>query len=222
MLKKLYNWFYTLTSPAEDKGEYGSGYFQGKIRKEALALCKGRQARILEIGCGSGLFSIRLAQQNNNSEIWSIDNEQEKLNYVENKSREKGINNLRLSLQDAANLSFETAYFDAVVCINFLYMMDSFEKVKHVLGQMERVCKSKGSIIFEFRNARNLLFVAKYKFAKFYDATVKDNPLNCFNLEQIEEILGGLNLKVTRKKYLWSFLFKSLAPVIIIEAEKND
>lgn len=222
MLKKIYNWFYTLTSSAEDKGEYGSGYFQGKIRKESLALCLGRQGRILEIGCGAGLFSVRLAQQNSGSEIWIIDNEQEKLNYVENRAREKGINNLRLSLQDAASLSFENGYFDAVVCINFLYMMDSFEKVKHVLGQMERVCKSQGRIIFEFRNARNLLFLVKYKLAKFYDATVKDNPLNCFNLEQIEEILAGLNLKVTRKKYPCSFLFKRLAPIIIIEAQKND
>ncbi len=211
-----------MTSPVEDRGEYASGYFQNKIRKEALALCKGRQGKILEIGCGSGLFSIRLARQNSDSEVFSIDNEQEKLNYVENRARQKGISNLRLSLQDATSLSFENGYFDAVVCINFLLMMDSIETVKRVLSQMERVCRKQGRIIFEFRSCLNPFFVAKYRLAKFYDATIKDNPLKYYHPKQIDSVMKSLNLKAARKTYVGAFIFKRFAPIIIIEAEKND
>lgn len=217
----MYNWFYMLTSASEDRGEYAGGYFQGLIRKESLALCKDIKGRILEIGCGSGLFAMKLAEQNKDSEVWSIDNDREKLSYVEKKAREKNLGNVKLLLQDAAKLSFDNEYFDAVVCINFLLMMDSLETVKRVLGQMSGVCKKDGRIIFEFRNSRNLFFVVKYRLAGYYDQTLKNNPLNCYDPRRIEEILNDLNLKVTRRKYLCSLLFKSLAPIIIIEAKKN-
>ena len=222
MFKKAYNWFYKFTSASEDRGEYAGGYFQGLIRKESLALCKDIKGRILEIGCGSGLFAMKLAEQNKDSEVFSIDNDREKLNYVEKKAKEKNLNSIKLLLQDATQLSFDRESFDAVVCINFLLMMDSLETVKRVLGQMSGVCKRQGRIIFEFRNSRNLFFVAKYRLARYYDQTLKNNPLNCYDPKRIEEILNGLNLKVTRKKYLFSFFFKSFAPIIIIEAQKND
>lgn len=221
MLKKLYSWFYTVTSDPQDRGEYAGGYFQGKIRKEALALCKERKGEILEIGCGSGLFAMKLARQNNDSRIWSIDNDREKLLYVENKCKEKNLSNVHLSFQDASNLSFEDGYFDTVVCINFLLMLDSLESVKRVISQMARVCRKSGRIILEFRNAQNPIFTAKYRLAKYYDATVKDNPLHCYNLTQIEAILQALHCRIVRKKYVCSFLFKSLAPIIFIEAEKQ-
>lgn len=222
MFNKLYKWLYILASDPEDKGEYASGYFQTMVGKEALALCKGRQGIILEIGCGSGIFSIRLAKQNNNSDIRVIDNAQEKLRFVENRVGKKGINNLHLSFQDAFNLSFNEEYFDTVVCINFLLMIDSIESVKCLFRQMKRVCKKQGRIIFEFRSAMNPIFVLKYRLARFYDPTIKDNPLKCYNPKQIDLLLTSLNLRVVRKRYLGAFIFKSLAPIIVIEAEKNN
>lgn len=221
MIKKLYNWIYKFTSDPEDKGEYSSGYWQGLIRKKTLGLCGDIRGRILEVGTGSGLFVTRLARQNTTSQIWSIDNDPEKLNYAANKIRQKSLTNIDLSCQNAKALSFDNEYFDAVVCINFILMLDSFETVAQVLTQMKRVCKTSGKIIFEFRNKMNPFFVIKYKLARCYDDTLKDNALKCYDPKEIESILNALNLKILRKIYVGAFLFKSFAPIIIIEAGKE-
>ncbi len=220
MIKKFYYWLYHLTSRPEEKGEYAGGYIQSLIRKSVLFLCKGSAGKILEIGCGSGLFVIKLAQQNQNAQICSIDNDKEMLNYVKIKSAEKDLKNISLFRQNADSLDFGEGDFDAVICINFLLMMGSLDVVRQIITQMTRVCKKGGKLIFEFRNSSNIFFAAKYKLAKYYDGTLA-HPLNCYSFKQIALILEGLGLKITRKIDLGAFLFGFPAPIIVIEAEKR-
>ncbi len=220
MLKKIYYWFHKLTSKPEERDEYSSGYWQDKVRKKTLLLCRGVKGRILEVGCGEGLFLTQLAKQDPVLEIWGVDNNPALLNKAETRIRESDFINTKLLIQEATNLSFEEAYFDTIICINVFFNLDSVDMVREVLNQMKRVCKKSGRIIFDIRNSTNFLLALKYKFARYYDETVKNLPLNTYNLRQIESILNGLNLKVVNKKFV-GFPIKIFAPIIIIEAKKE-
>jgi ubiquinone/menaquinone biosynthesis C-methylase UbiE len=220
MLKKFYCWFHRIISPPEQRGEYSSGYWQERIRKEALTLLRDIAGRVLEVGCGEGLFLVQLAKDNPHLAIWGIDNDIVRLEEADRKSKEKNLKNINLSLQEATRLSFENEYFDSIVCINVFFNMPSFDLVRQTLNQMKRVYKKSGRLIFEFRNSLNPLLLLKYGLARYYDATVKNLPLRCYRPRQIDSLLKDLNLKVKRKIFIGSFILKRFAPIILIEAEK--
>lgn len=220
MLNKIYYWLYRLTSNPEEKGHHSSGYWQGKIRSAVVSSCMMNKGKILEIGCGEGLLLIKLAEQNTEAVVLGIDNDSAYLNTTSKGVEEKQLQNVRLSMQNAFHLALRDGYFDVVICVNFFLMLDSIDSVKQILTQLNRVCKTSGRIIFEFRNSRNLFFVLKYALAKYYDSTIKNQHLNTYHPKQIEPILKNLNLKVIDKKYI-GFYLKQFAPIIIIEAEKT-
>lgn len=214
MLPKIYRLLLRTTSKPGEKGEYSGGYLQDRVRQEALRLCRGAKGRVLEVGCGEGFFLAQLATQNSGLEMWGIDDDESRLEAASNR-----LQNANLSSQDAAKLSFEDGYFDIAVCINVLFNMKSIEYVKETLAEMVRVCKKSGSIIFDFRNSMNPLLCIKYKFAKYYDDTVKELPLRTYSLSEIEQILNGLNMKITAKRFI-GLRSRFLAAAVIIEAKK--
>lgn len=218
MLERIYRLFHRLASPPGEREEYSRGYWQHRIRQEALKLCAGlNEGKVLEVGCGEGIFLNQLAAQNPCLEIWGVDNNADRLKKAEERRRNKKVN---LSLQDASALSFDNEFFDAIVCINVFFNMDSLKSVERALGEMKRSCKKAGRIIFEFRNSANSLLKIKYKLARYYDGTVNDIHLNTYDLAQIEEILNNLGMSITRKKFV-GFPIRQIAPVIMIEAKKR-
>lgn len=219
MIKKLYRWLHKITSRPQEGEEYSGGYWQDMVRRQSLALCQGIKGKILEIGCGEGLFLSQLALQNPEAEIWGIDNNKDRLLQAEKRFKNKNLPNIRLSLQEAPNLSFADEYFDIIICINVLFTMASLDLVEQTLTQMWRITKKRGRIIFDFRNALNPLLKIKYKLAPYYDDSVKNLPLNTYTLKKIESILFSLGFRIIQKKFCGFFL-KSFAPIIIIEAEK--
>lgn len=219
MIEKIYYWFHNLISKPEERGEYSSGYWQSMVRKEALILCRGTKGRVLEIGCGEGLFLNQLARQHPELEIWGIDNSATRLNQAEKRLKENNLQNVHLSIQKAPDLSFKDEYFDVVVCVNVFFNMTSIDLVKQTLSQTKRICRKSGRIIFDFRNSLNPLLKIKYQLARHYDATVKNLPLNTYRLEEIEAILQNLNLKIINNRFI-GFPLKRFAPIVVIEAEK--
>lgn len=219
MIKKLYHWLHRLTSNPEEREEYSGGYWQDMVRRQSLALCQGIKGKILEIGCGEGLFLSQLALQNPKAEIWGIDNNKDRLVQAEKRFSDKNLPNIRLSLQEAPNLSFADEYFDIIFCINVFFNMASLDLVEQTLTQMQRITKKGGRILFDFRNALNPLLKVKYKLARHYDDSVANLPLNAYRLKNIESILFSLGFRIIQKKFCGFFL-KSFAPIIIIEAEK--
>lgn len=218
MLKKIYYLFYRLTSPAGERGEYSGGYWQRRVRQEALMLLDDLgKGRVIEVGCGEGFFLSQLAAKNPCLEIWGVDNNADRLKKAEDRCRDKKVN---LSLQDASALSFDDEFFDAIVCINVFFNMESLKSVELALREMKRSCKNTGRIIFEFRNSVNPLLKIKYKLARYYDGTLKGLSLNTYDPAEIEAILNNLGLIVTRKKII-GFPIPRIAPVIMIEAKKR-
>ena len=213
MITKIYRWFLKLTSAPGEKGEYSSGYLQDRIRKEALALCNNATGRLLEIGCGEGLFLAQIAEQNRNIEVWGIDNDDARL-----KAAALRLPNVNLSRCDAADLFFKDGYFDTVICINVLFNMRSIDEVKRTLKEMKRVCKRYGCMIFDFRNSLNPLLFIKYRLAGYYDDTLKGLPLKTYSPKEIESVLKELGMTAVKKRFV-GFNSRFFAAAIVVEAK---
>lgn len=219
MLKDVYYRLHRLISRPKERGEYSAGLWQDAARKEALNFCRNIKGRILEVGCGEGLFLNQLVGQNPGLEIWGIDNSSERISQAEQRLDRIGAHNFHLSVEDATRLPFAEEFFDAVVCINVFYNMPSKEVVKDTFSQMKRVCKKQGIIIFDFRNAANFLLRLKYKIAPFYDETVSNLPLKTYYPGEMEALLSEFGLGIIQRSYLGAS-GKRFAPIIIIEAQK--
>lgn len=220
MLHKIYYWFHRKSSKSEERGEYSSGYWQDRVRRDALKLCRDTKGKLLEVGCGEGLFLTKLTLVSKDMEIYGIDNWPEILKKGDKRIKAKGIKNVRLSLADAISLPFKDSYFDTVVCINVIFNLESLNIVKKVLNEIARVCKKGGRIIFDFRNRKNPFLYFKYKLAPFYDQTIKNLPLKTYNLEDMRFLSESLGLKITNQIAI-GFPIKSVAPIIILELERR-
>jgi ubiquinone/menaquinone biosynthesis C-methylase UbiE len=220
MVHKIYDWLHKKMSPPEEREEYSAGFWQNKIRQGALSLCRDiGDGRLLEVGCGEGLFIKQIIKQNPSLQIWGVDNSAKRLQDTQGRFNGEFAKKVHLTLQDATNLNFADEYFDAVVCINVLFNLGSLETIKKALIQLKRVCKKSGKIIFDFRNALNPFLVIKYKLARYYDDTLTDLNFQCVTPKQINAMLKELNLKVLKKVYISPMFFKELSPIILIKAQ---
>jgi ubiquinone/menaquinone biosynthesis C-methylase UbiE len=221
MIQRVYNWFHRISSRSGEKGEYSGGVWPNLVRRAARDLCLQTRGRVLEIGCGEGLFLIELAKVNPGLEIWGVDNSRERLEQAAVRCQAAGVNNVRLLKQEATEIAFSDGFFDAVLCINTLFNMDSLGTVARTLGEMKRVVTAGGKLIFDFRNALNLVVRIKYRLAPCYDPTVKLIHLKAYTPGQMAGVMRSLNLRPARKIAL-GFPWKMLAPVILVEARKDD
>lgn len=220
MIRRLYAWLHRLTSPESERGEYSGGYWQYKVRRAALLACRGFSGRLLEVGCGEGLYVAALARQDPQLEIFGVDLDRSLLAKARERVAAGRYERITLSQQDGSGLAFGDGYFDAVVCINVLYNIPTFEAAARIVSQMKRVCKPGGRLLFDFRNARNALLRAQYRFARYYDRTLRDLPLNAYDPEEIEALMRDLDLAVIQERHI-GFPGNRYAPIILIEAKKQ-
>jgi ubiquinone/menaquinone biosynthesis C-methylase UbiE len=216
MVKGIYYWLHRLVSKPQERGQYSSGVWQDKIRQAALKLCVQAPNRLLEVGCGEGLFLAQVFEVNPRIGLWGVDNSSARISQAKLRLAGK---NAYLSVEDATNLPFNDGYFDVAICVNVFFNMPSIEVVKKTLSQMKRVVKDDGRLIFDFRNSQNPLLALKYKLAPIYDPTVRDLPLKTYSLDQVSKVLKEIGLKIVSQDYFGASC-KSWAPIILIEARK--
>ncbi|MBU0502995.1 MAG: class I SAM-dependent methyltransferase [Candidatus Omnitrophota bacterium] len=222
MVSRLYKFFHRLISRPQEKGKYSAGNWQDKVRAAALFLCRDITAgQALEIGCGEGLFLTQLAKAHPGLECRGADNSLLRAEQAKTRIKEMGLNNAEADCQDAEKLEFADNYFDVVICINVFFNLPSLGNIKKVLTQVNRVTKKSGRLIFDIRNSANPALKIKYKLAPYYDASVKNLPLNTYSCAQIEGLLKEAGFTVENKLYL-GFPIKAFAPLIVYQAKKND
>lgn len=222
-MKWLKNFYYLVkgwTHRSEEKGLPSAGYWQSKVRDTALRLCGSSRGRLLEIGCGEGLFLSEIASRQPSLEIFGVDRSEKHLDLARRTFQRKKIARGRIVNADANHLPFDDAFFETIVSINFLMCLPSLEAARCVLTEAARVLAPGGRLIVEFRNRRNLLLRLKYGLAKYYDGTLRDNPLTLYDPSAVMRMLGELGLEVTGQIYL-DFFIKRYAPIIFFEAKKN-
>lgn len=97
------------------KPEYTTEYINGepeKIFKEKIMLLADKNKKVLDVGCGDGIFAFNLADYFMN--VVGIDISEGLIEVAKEKQKELGINNCEFSVQDAENINFENDSFDLV------------------------------------------------------------------------------------------------------------
>jgi len=99
-------------------------------------------ARILDVGCGSGEISSRLANMFPQADVVSVDLIESHLDFARTKYASM-LAQLHFQLDDAMNLSFADNEFD--LCVN-RHMLQSVPNAKRVIEEMIRVTKPGGTL----------------------------------------------------------------------------
>ena len=147
-----------LKKPIGDEGIYvaesmnKSNY---ELYKQALSMLAFKDKdSILEIGFGNGKFIDEYFKINPSLNVHGLDFSDtmcEQASII-NKSF---IDECRLTIkcEDAANMSFENQFFDAIITLNTVYFWDPFEK--H-LEEIKRVLKQGGKLLIGYRPKKYL------------------------------------------------------------------
>lgn len=218
LIEKLYYAFHRAVSEPRSRGTNSAGFWQNAVRRKVLALCRGRAGRLLEIGCGEGLFLLELSGEDPQRELVGIDNDPAVIGAGQRRIAEAGVKNISLVCEEGETSAFADGSFDTIVCINVFLNID-YGLIKRILARMRRLCAAQGRIIFDFRNRLNPLLVLKYRLAPYYDKTMAGKPLNAFLPEDIFAALREAGFSVKRQ-YRLGFFIGALAPLVIVEAGK--
>lgn len=97
-----------------------------------------RQMNVLELACGSGQLSFRLATE---VQLWEATDFSE--NMIAEAKKQRRPSRLHFSVQDATNLPYEPECFDAVVISNALHIMPYPDRA---LAEIHRVLKPNGRL----------------------------------------------------------------------------
>lgn len=140
--------------------------------------------KVLDVACGTGSGLIRLAAQA--GEVYGADISEEAITVAGR--RTALIQNIRLSVADVTNLSFEDATFDIIT---------SFETLEHVdastyVREMWRVLKPEGRLIVSTpQNSRGECPVNPHHVHEYSLAEFKHIFKGCFEVEKIIGIKQG-------------------------------
>lgn len=218
-LEKIYLVFHKLLSKPQERGMYSAGYWQSKVRENILTMLSQYQGRLLEIGCGEGLFLSQFVKAYPQIQPWGVDCWTEALIDARKRFIEKEIKRVSLVTADAQRLPFKDSSFDSVVCANFFICVESLSMVRSVLQEAARVCRKNAALIIEFRNKKNIFLNLKYKWAKYYDTTTQRHPLSTYDKEEIVAMLKEFGFALGRIQEI-DFPFKGMAAIFILEAKK--
>lgn len=121
-------------------------------------------ANLLDLGCGSGRFSICAAQMGFN--MVSIDIAPQAIEAAKQRARQLGITNINFLCEDMTNLPFKDKIFDYVFCPRFsINAVATFSKRRKAIKEMLRVVKDRGEVFIESFNkfylGQGIIFLLK-------------------------------------------------------------
>jgi ubiquinone/menaquinone biosynthesis C-methylase UbiE len=121
-----------------------------EVEKKLLAsIPKG--SRILDVGCGSGRFSIGAAQSGHT--VIGIDITQAAITAASEKAKNLKLDNVNFLVGDMTEMLFQNNEFDYVFCPRFsINAVATFQKRKKAIDEMMRVVKLGGTIYIESFN----------------------------------------------------------------------
>lgn len=141
--------------------------------------------KVLDVGCGTGNFSIKLAKMG--CEVVGIDVSEEMLKVAEAKAREEGLN-IKFYKMDAHQMEFEDNTFDGVLSVTAFEFLKEPEKA---IEEIFRVLKPNGQLLIGTIN-KNSKWGEMYLSKEFQENTV----FKYADLKTIED------MKSYKKEYL--------------------
>ena len=112
-------------------------------------------AKVLEVGAGTGRYSIALAKEGMN--VTAVELVESNLSVLRKNS--EGIRSLRSFQGDATNLSqFDDQTFDMTLVLGPLYHLYDADDVQKAIDEAVRVTKKNGVILFAFLSVYGIMY----------------------------------------------------------------
>ena len=97
---------------------------------------------VADLGCGSGYFTLRLAEKA--KKVYGIDVQKEMIDYVRTKIRKLKIKNAELLVSKPSEIPLGNESVDLLLTVNTLHEFDDKERM---IKEMRRVVKKGGKIL---------------------------------------------------------------------------
>jgi ubiquinone/menaquinone biosynthesis C-methylase UbiE len=158
--------------------------------------------RILDIACGGGVLSLKIAEKG--CEVYGVDLSKDAIKYAEHLAEREGIT-CEFVVGSAEDLPYPDGYFDKVICSSSL---EHFKDDIRALKEMHRVLKPNGSVVLT-TDSFNYPISEELKEMHREIAYV----VNYYTLETLKERFEIAGFEMNRSKYLLnsritSFFFK--------------
>lgn len=122
-----------------------------RLAEKTLLASIPKGSKILDLGCGSGRFSIGAAQMGHY--VTGIDITPNAITAAVNKSLDLNLGNVRFLVGDMTNIPFLDKEFDYVFCPRFsINAVSTFHRRQKAVREMRRVVKSGGTVYVESFN----------------------------------------------------------------------
>lgn len=172
-----------------------------------IELRLSRQMNVLELACGSGQLSFRLAAK---VQLWEATDFSE--NMIAEAKKQNGSSRLHFSVQDATNLPYAPETFDAVVIANALHIMPHPDKA---LAEICRVLKPDGLLFAPtFIHGAGAPFRVRARLLELAGLHVYSK----WSETEFVDYISGHGFVVHKHECLG----KSIAPLCYLEAQKAD
>jgi len=172
--------------------------------------------RILDLGGGTGVYAIPLAEQGR--DVLLVDISECEIKYAKHKAREKNVE-MSVGVQDAR--VFEESLrgeFDLVLCLGPLYHASSLQEIKVIISNLLEYVKENGKIIMAFlsKDSKICDFIKKFDkkekqdikkvMTHFYEHTDEEKviffekrgelPVSFVNISKIDTLFADLNVQI--------------------------
>lgn len=180
-------------------GSYDTGivsiFFKKCNRKICQLVNLQDGMKVLDVGCGTGSLLKELSQSRRELNLYGIDLSPEMINGARVKL--KDVEHVELYERSAADLLFQSNYFDYVVCMNSLH---HHPNPKQSLAEMTRVLKPGGVMIlmdgFVDSTVRKVL-------SRAANVLRNEGKVHRFIREELQRIFRGLGYKsITQETFL--------------------
>lgn len=165
-----------------------------------------RQMNVLELACGTGQLSIPLSSR---VRLWEATDFSP--NMIREAKKQAASSRLHFSVQDATQLPYGNATFDAVVISNALHIMPHPEKA---LAEIRRVLKPEGLLFaptfVHGENAASPIKVKLMELAGFH-------TYHKWKADELADYIARHGFQITEQELLGS----SLAPLCCLTARKS-
>ena len=176
------------------------------VRKLA-ALSEWKGERLLDVGCGSGIFTIRVGQ--GFSEVWGIDVQDQYI--AEFQAIALGQPKFHIEKMSASAMSFDDAYFDSIVTIETL---EHVADLPSTASELARVLKPDGELVITVPNRwfpceNHGMRIGKMEFGRVplltYVPSLHRRWANArvFRVKDIDNLLKPVGFRRVGIDYLW-------------------
>ena len=182
-------------------------------QKIVLNWLKNNQGKLIDLGCGYGIFTKRLAK-NTKFKITAIDYDKKNIE-LSNKILKKV--NVKVKQENVLNMNFSDDYFDVAISTGYT----SAATLPGAIREVKRIVRPNGLIILDYMRFYNIYYLFSGNFFKrlFNFIKKKDNQyyFGKFGLKKYLQKENNLVIEDIKSFYTYPPFFKSKKLAILFE-----